>query len=84
MQAYGDLAVKEGANIRRGGHALDMPGDLANGANFAPTIWTGLEQSARVVNEEVFGPVCHVMPFDTDDEAVALANDSVYGLAATL
>jgi aminomuconate-semialdehyde/2-hydroxymuconate-6-semialdehyde dehydrogenase len=84
VQSYCDLAVKEGASVLTGGHSLDMPGELADGAWFAPTVWSGLDQSARVVAEEVFGPVCHVAPFDTDDEAVALANDSVYGLAATL
>jgi aminomuconate-semialdehyde/2-hydroxymuconate-6-semialdehyde dehydrogenase len=84
VQSYCDLAVKEGATVLTGGHAFDMPGDLDGGAYFAPTVWTGLDQSARVLREEVFGPVCHVTPFDTDDEALGLANDSAYGLAATL
>ncbi len=84
VQSYRDLAAKEVATVLTGGHAFDMPGVLAEGAYFAPTIWTGLEQNARAVAEEASRPVCHVAPFDTDDEAVALANDSVYGLAATL
>jgi aminomuconate-semialdehyde/2-hydroxymuconate-6-semialdehyde dehydrogenase len=84
VQSYCDLAVKEGASVLTGGVPCEMPEDLAAGAWFAPTVWTGLDQQARVLTEEVFGPVCHVMPFDTDEEAVALANDSAYGLAATL
>jgi aminomuconate-semialdehyde/2-hydroxymuconate-6-semialdehyde dehydrogenase len=70
------------------GSALDgsaLDGDaLQAGAYFAPTVWTGLPQRARVTTEEVFGPVCHVAPFDTEEEAVALANDTEYGLAATV
>lgn len=84
VQSYCDLAVKEGATVRTGGQAFDLPGDLDGGAYFVPTIWTGLDQSARVLSEEAFDPVCHVTPFDTDDEALSLANDSAYGLAATL
>jgi len=49
-----------------------------------PTVLTGLARDARTVREEVFGPICHVMPFDTEDDAIALANDSRYGLAATV
>lgn len=45
---------------------------------------TGLGQDARVVREEIFGPVCHIAPFDDEAEAVRLANDSPYGLAATV
>lgn len=69
VQSYCDVAVKEGASILTGGHATDLGSDLAGGAYFAPTIWTGLDQSARLMNEEVSGPVCHVTPFDTDAEA---------------
>ena len=45
---------------------------------------TGLPETARTVREEIFGPVCHVAPFDTEDEALRLANDSPYGLASTV
>ncbi|MEZ5840130.1 MAG: aldehyde dehydrogenase family protein [Hyphomicrobiales bacterium] len=48
------------------------------------TIWTGLPESSRVVQEEIFGPCCHVQPFDTEEEAVRLANDTPYGLAAAV
>jgi aminomuconate-semialdehyde/2-hydroxymuconate-6-semialdehyde dehydrogenase len=49
-----------------------------------PTIYTGLSESARCVKEEIFGPVCHVAPFDSEEEAVAIANDTKYGLAASI
>ena len=49
-----------------------------------PTIWTGLPESARCIREEVFGPVCHIQPFDTEEEVIAMANDSEYGLAAAV
>jgi aminomuconate-semialdehyde/2-hydroxymuconate-6-semialdehyde dehydrogenase len=44
-----------------------------------PTIWTGLSDNARTCREEIFGPVCHVAPFDTEEEAIARANDTNYG-----
>jgi aminomuconate-semialdehyde/2-hydroxymuconate-6-semialdehyde dehydrogenase len=61
-----------------------MPGPLAGGAWIQPTIWTGLPETSSVVREEIFGPCCHVRPFDTEDEALRLANDTSYGLAATV
>jgi aminomuconate-semialdehyde/2-hydroxymuconate-6-semialdehyde dehydrogenase len=84
VQSYCDIAVKEGATVHSGGGPLSFGDALDGGAYFAPTIWTGLDQHAQVTTEEVFGPVCHVAPFDTEDEAVALANDTAYGLAATV
>ena len=61
-----------------------MPGALAGGAFVEPTILTGLGPDARCVREEIFGPVCHIAPFDHEDEAVELANDTDYGLAAAI
>ena len=55
-----------------------------DGAYVQPTIWTGLDDGARCVREEVFGPVCHVAPFDSEDEVVRRVNDSEYGLCAAL
>jgi aminomuconate-semialdehyde/2-hydroxymuconate-6-semialdehyde dehydrogenase len=49
-----------------------------------PTLWTGLSDDAACVREEVFGPVCAVTPFDTEEEAVARANASEYGLCAAI
>jgi len=82
--SYYQLAMAEGATLVTGGGVPDMPGALAKGAWVQPTIWTGLKDDARVVNEEIFGPCCHIRPFDTEDEAVKLANSTPYGLAAAV
>ena len=79
-----DLARAEGATVLAGG---DVPhfGDARDGGWYVrPTVLTGLGPQARTNREEIFGPVCHVTPFDDEDEAFALANDSDYGLAATV
>ena len=76
-----ERAVAAGATVRAGG---TIPGgDLANGCFYAPTLLTGAAQDSEIVQDEVFGPVLVALPFDTDDEAFALANDSRYGLAAS-
>jgi len=82
--SYFGLAEEEGARVVTGGGVPEMGGDLDNGAWIEPTIWTGLDNNASVVREEIFGPCCHVMPFDDEAEAIALANDTNYGLAATV
>ena len=84
VRSYFDLARAEGAETITGGGTPDLDGPLAAGSFVEPTIWIGLDQQARCVREEVFGPVCHVMPFDDEEEAIALANDSRYGLAAVI
>ena len=82
--AYFKNAIDEGANLVTGGGIPDMPEELAGGYWIQPTIWTGLPEDATVVREEIFGPVCHITPFDKEEEAIQLANDTPYGLAATL
>jgi aminomuconate-semialdehyde/2-hydroxymuconate-6-semialdehyde dehydrogenase len=82
--AYYKKAVEEGATVVTGGGVPDMPAALAEGAWVQPTIWTGLPDTASVVNEEIFGPCCHIRPFDTEDEAIRLANATPYGLAAAV
>lgn len=79
-----EIAKKEGANIVLGGGAPKMEGALSNGFWVEPTIWTGLPESATVVQQEVFGPCCHVTPFDTEEDAIRMANDTKYGLASTI
>lgn len=79
-----EIARKEGANVVLGGGVPKMPGELANGYWIEPTIWTGLPESATVIQQEVFGPCCHVTPFDTEEEAIRLANATDYGLAASV
>ena len=82
--SYYQLARDEGGTIETGGGIPEFGDERDNGAWIEPTILTGLPETARCVREEIFGPVCHVAPFSTDDEAVALANDSAYGLAASV
>lgn len=82
--SYYELALAEGAEVVTGGGVPSMPGDLAEGAWIEPTIWTGLAESTRVMKEEIFGPCCHIAPFDTDDEVLAKANDNDYGLACAI
>ena len=82
--SYYRKAVEEGATVVTGGGVPEMPGELADGAWVQPTIWTGLSDEAAVVREEIFGPCCHIRPFDSEDEVVNLANDNVYGLSTTI
>jgi aminomuconate-semialdehyde/2-hydroxymuconate-6-semialdehyde dehydrogenase len=82
--SYYKKAKDEGAKIVTGGSIPDMPDDLKAGAWVQPTIWTGLPETASVVREEIFGPCCHIQPFDNEDEAVKMANDTPYGLATSI
>jgi acyl-CoA reductase-like NAD-dependent aldehyde dehydrogenase len=79
--SYLDIARAEGAEAVLGG---GTPADQAEGWFVEPTIFTGVHNQMRIAREEVFGPVLSVIPFDDEDEAVAIANDSPYGLAAGL
>ena len=79
-----DKARKEGANVITGGGIYDLPGPLAEGAFVQPTLWTGLPDSSSVVRDEIFGPCAHISPFDSEEEVLDRANDTPYGLAATL
>ncbi|WP_212826702.1 2-hydroxymuconic semialdehyde dehydrogenase [Catellatospora sp. TT07R-123] len=81
---YYDLARAEGATVLAGGGVPHFGDARDGGAYVQPTVLTGLSQQARTNREEVFGPVVSLMPFDDEDEAFALANDSDYGLAATV
>jgi len=82
--SYYQKAREEGATIVTGGGVPDMPDDLKDGCWVEPTIWTGLPETAAVVREEIFGPCCHIQPFDTEEEAVRMANDTKYGLATSI
>lgn len=81
---YYDLARQEGATFLTGGGVPSFGDARDGGAYVQPTVLTGLSQNARTNREEIFGPVVHLMPFDDEEEAFALANDSDYGLAATV
>ncbi|MGF6886537.1 betaine-aldehyde dehydrogenase [Nocardia sp. GAS34] len=82
VAGYVDLARAEGGRVRCGGTIPDDPGLDPAGAWYLPTIIDGVPNSARVCQEEIFGPVLVALPFDSEDDLLAQANDSVYGLAA--
>jgi acyl-CoA reductase-like NAD-dependent aldehyde dehydrogenase len=78
---YIDIAQREGAHAALGGHRASRP-ECENGWFVEPTIFTGVDNSMRIAQEEVFGPVLAVIPFADEDDAVSIANDSRYGLGA--
>ena len=84
VMSYYEKARAEGAKVVTGGGAPEMKGEYAQGHWVQPTIWTGLPESSPIIREEIFGPCCHIAPFDTEEEAIALANDTPYGLATTV
>ncbi len=78
---YIDIAKQEGAHCILGGKPYTGPGSA--GSKFVePTIFTGVTNDMRIAQEEVFGPVLSIIPFDTEEEAIAIGNDVVFGLAA--
>ena len=81
--SYLDIARGEGAECVLGG-GTPAAAELAQGWFVEPSIFTGVDNSMRIAREEVFGPILSVIPFDDEDEAFAIANDSPYGLAAGL
>lgn len=83
VHGYVELAQTEGGKVLTGGERLTGDG-LADGFYYPPTVIAGLSNEARTAREEIFGPVETVIPFDTEQEALAMANDSRYGLAGML
>ncbi len=81
IEGYLELAVAEGGSFAAGG---GRPADRDRGFWIEPTLITGLDNSARVAREEIFGPVLVALPHDGDDDAVAIANDSPYGLSGSI
>lgn len=79
VDSYVALGLAEGATVNVGGTRpeVGLPGYF-----YSPTVLTDVDNSMRVVREEIFGPVAAIMPFETEDELVELANDTEYGLAA--
>lgn len=76
---YIALGKAEGAQVHYGGEPLDGPGFYVQ-----PTIFAHCRNDMRIVSEEIFGPVLVTQPFDTQEQALALANDSLFGLAAAI
>lgn len=84
VQSFCDLAEKNGAETLLGGGVPDMGAELNGGSWFEPTLWKGLAHEDEVMRKEVFGPVAGLIPFDTEEEAIHLANDTEYGLCASI
>ncbi|QHB28711.1 5-carboxy-2-hydroxymuconate semialdehyde dehydrogenase [Pseudomonas monteilii] len=82
--SYYEKARQEGATVVTGGGVPKLEGELAEGAWVEPTIWTGLPETAAVVTEEIFGPCCHIAPFDSEEEVIRRANATEYGLSTTI
>ena len=80
VEGYVKLGREEGAEVVTGGGRAEVPG-IDGGFYYKPTIFTKVKNSMRIAQEEIFGPVVCVMKYDSDEEAVAIANDSLYGLA---
>ncbi|MFI6095011.1 aldehyde dehydrogenase [Lentzea sp. NPDC051213] len=84
VKSYLDLALAEGGRFATGGDVDRKDGELAGGFWIQPTVVAGLDNTARVAREEIFGPVLVVIPHDGDDDAVRIANDSPYGLSGAV
>ncbi len=82
--SYVELAKEEGGTVLTGGHRVMLDGEHAEGYYLAPTIIEGLAYSCRTNQEEIFGPVVTITPFDTEEEVLMMANSTEYGLASTV
>jgi aminomuconate-semialdehyde/2-hydroxymuconate-6-semialdehyde dehydrogenase len=82
--SYIELAKEEGGTILTGGHQVKMEGEYSEGYYLAPTIIEGLAYTCRTNQEEIFGPVVTITPFDTEEEVLMMANSVEYGLSATI
>jgi aminomuconate-semialdehyde/2-hydroxymuconate-6-semialdehyde dehydrogenase len=82
--SYYALAREEGATVLTGGGKAATSGLSRGGFYVEPTIWTGLSDESRVMREEIFGPCCAVTPFDSEEEVIARANNTKYGLTASV
>lgn len=82
--SYAALAKEEGGQILTGGNRIVLNGEFSTGYYMEPTVIVGLDEKCRTNQEEIFGPVVTIMPFDTEEEALRLANSTGYGLSATI
>jgi acyl-CoA reductase-like NAD-dependent aldehyde dehydrogenase len=82
VRDYIRLGLAEGAELIYGG--LDEPQDVPPGFFVTPTAFSNVRQDMRIAREEIFGPVLSILPYDTEDDAVAIANDTEYGLAGAV
>jgi aldehyde dehydrogenase (NAD+) len=79
VREYIEIGVSEGARLVTGG--TDRPQGAGDGFFVAPTVFSDVESSMRIAQEEIFGPVLVIIPYETEDDAVRIANDSAYGLS---
>ncbi|WP_408898188.1 aldehyde dehydrogenase [Nocardioides sp. R1-1] len=84
VAGYIALGREEGARVVTGGENLTLPPELAGGWFVPPTLLAGVDNGMRVAQEEIFGPVVAVIAYDDEDDAVRIANDSVYGLSGSV
>lgn len=84
IQEHIQIAQEEGGRILFGGNRLKLEGENADGYFMEPTIIEGLDYKCRTNQEEIFGPVVTITPFDTEEEVLEMANSTKYGLSATL
>ena len=83
VKDYIEIGLGEGATIVVGGSAPEDPA-LADGAYLLPTVFDGVDNDMRIAREEIFGPVVSIIPFDTEEEALRLANATPYGLSGSI
>lgn len=81
---YIDLALEEGGKVEAGGLRVNLEGRCENGFFIEPTVISGLPYNCRTNQEEIFGPVVTIMPFDEEEEVITYANSTAYGLSATI
>lgn len=82
--SYIELAQQEGGQIIQGGNKIELDGEFSEGYYLEPTVIEGLKFDCRTNQEEIFGPVVTITPFDTEEEVLMMANSTEYGLAATV
>lgn len=83
IHAYTEIGLRKGAKLVTGGKRATQ-GDLANGWFYLPTMFTGVKPDMRIAQDEIFGPTVAVLSVDSLDEAIAVVNDSSYGLSASI
>ena len=84
VMSYVEIGKSEGRLVAGGGRPENLPEGQENGSYVAPTVFADVAPEARIFQEEIFGPVVGITPFDTEEEALELANNTKYGLAAYL
>lgn len=82
--SYVEIAKQEGGTVLTGGERVILEGEYKDGYYIAPTVIEGLAHDCRTNQEEIFGPVVTIMPFDTEEEVLMMANSTVYGLSSTV